>query len=333
MKLTKHNFLGFFSGAVIFSVSVSSIFSQEQKIQELNSADFTVLPTAKQVSPKGDEILKENNRIFRQYQKDIELNNKLKRIPLQHQKPSDFPTSFYYSYTVKADTDNYLTTFNGLSARLQISQGTLATVNSISSPELKIGQKLILPINQGLFIAKKPDSALEILMQNEYSAQIDTETTAEIQIDGRSFYFLPEKNFSGTDIAFFHDNSMILPLNKKVLTSPFGYRTSPISGKWTFHAGIDLASPLGSDVYACKSGLVTKVDYNSTYGNYIILLHNGGKTSLYAHLSKTLVKKDDRVNTGQVIGLVGTTGASTGPHLHFEVREKGNPTDPGKLIK
>lgn len=303
---------------------------------EISESDFVRLSSIKYVSPKGDENLKKANEIFSQYQKDIEKSSRLKHIPENRRKESDFPAADFYVYKIPEDSDEYLSSFTGLSARLQISQGTLATVNSISSPSVKKGADLILPVNQGLFIAKNPSSPLEVLLKNEYSSQIlqnEENPVPQFKIRGRIFYFLQDKNFSGTDIAFFHDDSMQLPLSKKILTSPFGYRTSPISGKWTFHAGIDMAAPLGTEVFACKSGVVSQTGFNSTYGNFIIILHNKNKTSLYAHLSKIISKKGDRVSTGQTIGLVGTTGASTGPHLHFEVRENGNPLDPGKLLK
>lgn len=303
---------------------------------EISESDFVRLSSIKYVSPKGDENLKKANEIFSQYQKDIEKSSHLKHIPENRRKESDFPAADFYVYKIPEDSDEYLSSFTGLAARLQISQGTLATVNSISSPSVKKGADLILPVNQGLFIAENPSSSLEVLLKNEYSSQISKDEenpVPKFKIRGRVFYFLQDKNFSGTDIAFFHDDSMQLPLSKKILTSPFGYRTSPISGKWTFHAGIDMAAPLGTEVFACKSGVVSQTGFNSTYGNFIIVLHNGNKTSLYAHLSKIISKKGDRVSTGQTIGLVGTTGASTGPHLHFEVRENGNPLDPGKLLK
>ncbi len=326
---------------MIFVLCAFSLFSYAQgkagvaELFELSENDFVRLLSIKYVSPKGDDNLKKANEIFSRYQKDIEKASRLKHIPENRRKESDFPSSNFYIYTVPEDSDEYLSSFTGLAARLQISQGTLATVNSISSPAIKKEDDLILPVNQGLFIAETPSSSLEVLLKNEYASQIsDSGNSApQFKIRGRVFYFLPDKNFSGTDIAFFHDDSMQLPLSKKILTSPFGYRTSPISGKWTFHAGIDMAAPLGTQVYACKSGVVSQTGFNSTYGNFIIILHNGNKTSLYAHLSKIISKKGERVSTGQTIGLVGTTGASTGPHLHFEVRENGNPLDPGKLLK
>ncbi|MBR1535477.1 MAG: M23 family metallopeptidase [Treponema sp.] len=186
---------------------------------------------------------------------------------------------------------------------------------------------------RGLFIPKNPSSTLEILLQKEFSSKI-TDESLQYEIDGTLFYFLPDQNFSQTIVAFFNDKGMQLPLSKKIITSEFGYRTSPISGKWKFHAGIDLAAPVGTEVFACKHGLVAASSENhEVYGKYIDIRHDNATVSRYAHLSKIMVKKGERVSTGQTIGLVGTTGMSTGPHLHFEVRENGTPQDPLKAIK
>lgn len=326
---------------MIFSPAFSDEYldknqNENQNVKILSSSDFPRLTSIKYTAPRNDEKIKQANEIFSQYQKDIEKQAKLKRIPPPKRTAKDFPAADFYVYKIPENPEKYLSDFISLSARLQISQGTLATVNSISSPVLDNGENLILSVNQGLFIAKNPVSSFEFLLKNEYSNQISDEEenpTPIFIIDGKEFYFLEDKNFSPTDIAFFHDDSMQLPLDKKVLTSPFGYRTSPISGKWSFHAGIDLAAPTGTEVHACKTGVVSETGLSSIYGNYIVISHNGKKTSLYAHLSKILVAKGEKVSTGQTIGLVGTTGASTGPHLHFEVRENGNPTDPSGLLK
>lgn len=326
---------------IFLFLAAAGIFSAQEntgsgipgrKIVELDSSTFTVIEEPAFL-PGNSERAKKSNKIWRQYQRDIETYSKLKNIRGREARADELPESFFYMYTVKNSGNNYLTTFNGIYARFQTKQGTLATVNRISSPEeIAAGKRLILPIPQGLFIPKSGRTPLETLLQKEYHEEISSASII-YSIDGEQFCFLPDKNFSGTDISFFHDSGMRLPLSTKILTSPFGYRTSPISGKWTFHAGIDLAAPQGTDVLACKSGTVSTTGYNGTYGNYIILLHSGKKTSLYAHLSEILVRKGEIVSTGQTIGLVGTTGASTGPHLHFEVRENGNPEDPGKLIK
>lgn len=342
---------GRFLLSALISLASIQLFSQEAldteipftgeeppKIIVLESRDFPWIETPKFVSPRSAKTEEEaeeiawNNEIWNQYQKDLQLQNKIKNIPEKRAKNMEKPHNLFYRYTVQKDSDNYLDTFNGLYARFQTGQGTLASINRLSNPkDIKPGMELILPIQQGMYIPKKASSALEILLQKEFASEI-TDETKTYGIDGTEFYFLPGAIFSQTQIAFFHDTGMQLPLSKKVVTSQFGYRTSPISGKWKFHAGIDLAAPVGTEVFACKHGTVKTTAYSEIYGNYIVLLHDKNKTSLYAHLSKILVKKGQHVSTGSTIGLVGTTGASTGPHLHFEVRENGTPQDPGKMI-
>lgn len=114
------------------------------------------------------------------------------------------------------------------------------------------------------------------------------------------------------------------------ITSPFGYRTHPIYGDQRLHAGIDIASP-GVDrtpVVTVKSGTVTYASAMSTYGNLVIVDHGNGLQTRYAHLYGFNTTVGQSVEAGQVIGLVGNTGGSTGPHLHFEVRIDGVPYDP-----
>ncbi len=115
------------------------------------------------------------------------------------------------------------------------------------------------------------------------------------------------------------------------ISSPFGWRT--LWGKRDYHAGIDIVGPTsgaikGDNVYASDDGVVLISKYNSSYGNYIVIDHGNKLSTCYAHLSKKLVNAGDTVKRGQVIGYVGTTGNSSGYHLHFEVRVNGTKTDP-----
>lgn len=345
--------LFFFFITILFASSAVTVFPQSQAEPSnqkiiLSSADFPEIKTPKNQSPRRErnakspeeldeiklknEVIRQENEIWVQYQKDLQLQNKIKNMPENRTKNMEKPKNLFYKFSVKKDPDKYLDTFNGLYARFQTGQGTLATINRLSSPNaIRHGMEIILPVQQGMYIPKKADSALEILLQKEFASLI-TDDTKIYEINGTEFYFLPALSFSPTQIAFFHDTGMQLPLSKKIVTSQFGYRTSPISGKWKFHAGIDLAAPVGTEVFACKHGTVKTAAYSEIYGNYIVLLHDKNTTSLYAHLSKILVKKGQSVSTGATIGLVGTTGASTGPHLHFEVRENGTPKDPAKMF-
>jgi murein DD-endopeptidase MepM/ murein hydrolase activator NlpD len=94
------------------------------------------------------------------------------------------------------------------------------------------------------------------------------------------------------------------------------------------HDGIDLAAPTGTDIYATGNGTVVKAKRESSYGNLVEINHGFGYRTVYAHLSKIFVKAGDSVKRGQVIGHVGSTGRSTGPHLHYEVRYRGTPVNP-----
>ena len=124
--------------------------------------------------------------------------------------------------------------------------------------------------------------------------------------------------------------------------SPFGYRLHPISGKRRLHRGQDYAAPSGVPITAAADGVVTKTGSNmnksSGYGHYIYITHSShrhlqGYATLYAHMNApSTLKAGDSVSQGQIIGFVGSTGASTGPHLHFELRDNGRPIDPASFI-
>lgn len=117
------------------------------------------------------------------------------------------------------------------------------------------------------------------------------------------------------------------PLSGRV-TSRFGWRTHPIFGTREFHTGVDIATPAGAPVVAARSGIVRFVGWMTGYGRVIILDHGHGLQTIYAHLSAAIVSVGARVTMGDLIGRVGSTGWSTGPHLLFEIRRNGVPLDP-----
>ncbi|HEY1812722.1 MAG TPA: peptidoglycan DD-metalloendopeptidase family protein [Kofleriaceae bacterium] len=124
---------------------------------------------------------------------------------------------------------------------------------------------------------------------------------------------------------------LVMPVAGRA-SSGYGERFDPIQHKEIKHPGFDLAAPTGTTVDAAASGTVTHAGPAGTYGNLIIIKHADGVETRYAHLSATSVKEGDHVDAGQPIGAVGTTGYSTGPHLHFEVRKDGKPIDPAPLL-
>ena len=117
------------------------------------------------------------------------------------------------------------------------------------------------------------------------------------------------------------------------VTSEYGMRLHPTLGERRLHTGMDIAAPMGATIVAADSGTVIFSGWMSGYGQVIIINHNNGLSTLYAHQSSFLVSKGVNVSKGQAIGKVGSTGWSTGPHLHFEVRVNGTPTNPRAYVK
>ncbi|SFL45897.1 murein hydrolase activator EnvC family protein [Pelosinus propionicus] len=122
--------------------------------------------------------------------------------------------------------------------------------------------------------------------------------------------------------------TMMWPTDVTEITSPYGWRTHPIFGTSRYHSGIDIGADYGDSVRAADSGVVIYADWMGGYGKAVIIEHGNGISTLYGHNSELLVVEGQRVRKGEVISRVGSTGYSTGPHLHFEVRENGSPTSP-----
>jgi murein DD-endopeptidase MepM/ murein hydrolase activator NlpD len=123
-----------------------------------------------------------------------------------------------------------------------------------------------------------------------------------------------------------------MPVAAGYYSSNYGYRLDPITGRSSFHTGVDIIAGAGTSVMAAAGGKVSHSGHMAEYGLVVEVDHDNGLTSRYAHLSRSLVKVGDVVMKGQLIAQVGATGRTTGPHLHFEVREKGIPLNPNKFL-
>jgi murein DD-endopeptidase MepM/ murein hydrolase activator NlpD len=119
-----------------------------------------------------------------------------------------------------------------------------------------------------------------------------------------------------------------IPVDGVALTSGFGMRWHPVLGGHRQHKGVDLASPIGTPIHAAADGVVGRADWFSSYGLYVALEHGGNIETRYGHMSRIAVAAGQQVHKGDVIGYIGTTGRSTGPHLHYEVRVNGAAVNP-----
>ena len=159
-------------------------------------------------------------------------------------------------------------------------------------------------------------------VKDAYTAMIETEDELMAQYKKAAAEYAAQSTYVGGTFMW------PLPAGNNVVTCKYGMRTHPITGKRKLHTGVDLRAATGTKVYAANKGTVTTSGYSSAWGNYIIISHGGGITTLYAHMSKRSVSKDDKVKQGDIIGYSGNTGYSTAPHLHFEISKNGATYNP-----
>jgi murein DD-endopeptidase MepM/ murein hydrolase activator NlpD len=222
-----------------------------------------------------------------------------------------------------------------LSARLNLPYDTLATLNGISGPlGLERLQRLVVPNLPGLFVPEKPLSSFEEILAAISAGARRGCLPVVVGLPGgsRRFGFYPGQSFVAVERAFFLNILFRYPLPMVLISSAYGPRSDPLTGSQEFHHGVDLAAPTGTEVYAARDGWVEEAGWDPELGYVVVLGHEGGYQTVYGHLSEILVALKQRVRSGMIIGKVGSTGQSTGAHLHFEVRRKGSSRDPIPLL-
>ena len=240
----------------------------------------------------------------------------------------------YQTYKVKSGD-----TISGIAKKFGLTNiSTLISVNDLGNVrQLGAGQKLKIPSLDGIvYTVKAGDSLNSIASANKIKLEnlLDVnELTSETLTVGQQL-FLPGVGLDQKTLQSRMGELFMVPITAKFRwTSPYGWRSDPFTGVQSFHTGTDMACPEGTPILAAMSGKISEVGNNRTYGNYIIINHGNGYQTVYAHMSKTIAKKGQWVSQGTKIGLVGSTGYSTGPHLHFMVYKNGNRIDPMTVLK
>ena len=220
--------------------------------------------------------------------------------------------------------------------KYDVTQDTIISINNIKQSRLiQVGQYLKIPSMPGILYTTKTKGETPSTIAEKYKVDaekcalvnnisIDTELESGLQL------FVPDAQLDWATRQEINGDLFRKPLHSRYyLSSYYGWRDSPFNtGKRSFHTGIDMACSTGTPIYPAMDGVVTAAGYNSTYGNYVIVQHHSGYKTLYGHMSKITCRKGNFVYTTTQIGKVGSTGLSTGPHLHFTVYKNGKTVNP-----
>lgn len=238
---------------------------------------------------------------------------------------------FYVAYrVVKGDT------ISEIAARYGVSTDSVVTFNDITNARtLSIGRYLRIPTLNGIiYDAKAGDTADALAASYGISSERikDLNGVGDDPLEAGKPLFLPDARLSSWTLREISGDLFTWPL-RGWITSWYGWRDDPFSGARSFHTGVDIGANRGASVRAAMEGTVSATGYSTVSGNYVVIRHHSGYTSLYAHLDRIDVKPGKYVTTSTVIGAVGSTGYSTGPHLHFTVSKNGRTLNPMSVLR
>ena len=243
------------------------------------------------------------------------------------------PVTFSF-YTVKSGD-----TISGIAKKFGLKNiSTLVSINDIDNVRtIAAGQKLKVPSLDGLFYTVQRGNSLAGLSTKfnvSMEDLLDVNELESAELTAGQRLFIPGAKMDSSKLLQAMGEMFRCPISAKFrISSRFGPRLDPFTGTKSYHTGVDMACPTGTPITATASGTVAFTGVSPVFGNYVIIRHSNGYQSLYGHMSQIVAKKGQHVSQGTRIGLVGSTGYSTGPHLHFTVYKNGKLVDPMTLIK
>ncbi|KKM10307.1 hypothetical protein SY88_14740 [Clostridiales bacterium PH28_bin88] len=290
--------------------------------RQLSSATQRVAG-AEQELKEAESALAERTEVFRSRLKEIYLNGQVNYLEVLMQSTSitDFLVRFDL---LKKIAEQDMEILDGIEADRRRVEQKKAELEQ-RRDEIA-GIKVKVEAQQARMEQKKKEKEVAVARLEKYKDAI----LRDIEAEERTAREIGEKIRSlQSNSGKYTGGKMTWPLpGYSRITSDYGWRTHPILKIRSFHAGIDIAAPTGTNVVASEAGKVIFTGWYGAYGNAVVVDHGGGVTTTYSHLSKILVKEKEQVTRGQVVGKVGSTGLSTGPHLDFSVRINGKSVSP-----
>jgi murein DD-endopeptidase MepM/ murein hydrolase activator NlpD len=275
-------------------------------------------------------VLTRDDLLFVQHQAEVENYYRLSKVV----GGAELPPLGIFTYRRKKAEDLF-----ALNARLGLPYDGLATLNGAADARaFNALVSILIPTQPGLFVHLPPRTPLEqMVLSSRQAAGIAGQPLVVTRAGGReTLAFFPGEMFNSVERAYFLGILFQFPITfsvvKGLITSRYGMRRDPFSGRQEFHNGLDIGAAEGTPVRAAREGVVSEAGSSDVLGRYIVISHPGGWETVYGHLSTIRGILKAEVQAGEQIGQVGMTGRATGSHLHFEVRRKGSATDPFPLL-
>ncbi len=315
--------MAFASGAMLF-VLVGLWLPQVEPVSRLINRDSFPPVTGLSIAPspegiwEGKELVSQS---FREADAGGHVSESAQDLDIER-----FQQLSFTEHTVSAGE-----TITGIAQQHGIRMDTLVSFNQISdSRRVQIGTEFKVPSRDGLRHIVERGDTLEGVA-SEYGVEVndilDANDLSTDTLSPGQELFVPGATMDPGELRIILGEAFVYPVRGR-LTSGFGYRNDPFTGRRSFHNGVDWAAPVGTPVGAAMAGRVVDTGRNSVYGRYVVIQHPRGYQTLYAHLSQIIVQTNQRVGQRQRIGRVGNTGRSTGPHLHFSIFRNGQPINP-----
>lgn len=306
-----------------------SIQSSEENIEKLNEEITKKENEIQQIESELEKVTEKYNtqkalldeRLVEMYEND---NVKYLDVILKSKSFSDFVSNYYiiselteYDMDLLEIVDDQRKEIEQKNLKLSSQKGSLEQEKSTQKKtQIALSNTKVLRKNYVLKLNQE---------EQDLQAKIDEYNNQVNQIEEEIKKLAVTASFGEE----YRGGTMQWPIyGHYTITSNYGMRTHPITGVYKLHTGVDISATIGSDFTAIADGIVVKAEYNGAYGNMVIIDHGGGVQTLYAHGSQIIAQVGQEVKAGDIVLKVGSTGYSTGPHAHFEVRINGSPVNP-----
>lgn len=319
-------------GVIVTTVSITSVNSAKQRTAK-GGFETSAVPDFKEDVLVASEA--DDDELLIAQSLALEEGETVVAQDLPEDTNQDTVNLTYQTYRVKSGD-----MIGFIADRYGVTQDTIISINNIKQSRLiQVGQYLKIPSMPGILYSTKskgetPETIAEKYKVDAEKCALVNNISVDTELESGVSIFIPDAQLDWATRQEINGDLFRRPLRARYyLSSYYGWRDSPFNtGKRSFHTGIDMACSTGTPIYPAMDGLVTAAGYNATYGNYVIVQHHSGYKTLYGHMSKITCKKGNFVYTTTQIGKVGSTGLSTGPHLHFTVYKNGKTVNPLGLL-